>query len=377
MRIGNIELTSPFLAAPLAGVTDAPTRSLASEMGAALTFSEMVSGKGLMYENKNTEDLLYIRPEEYTMRRGDDGSVRELPETEGGNTCKLPEDGGRPVSNVGYQIFGREPDVMEWTAARLAGRDNIIIDINMGCPVPKIVKNGEGSALMNEPELAGEIVRAVVRGANAGANAGAAKQSAHDETWSAEKENSVMAKPVTVKMRAGWDDDHKNAVEVALACEEAGASAVTVHGRTRNQYYSGKADRDIIHQVKKALTIPVIGNGDIFSAEDAVRMMDETGCDGVMIARGSLGNPWIFREAKALWEGKPIPERPQLDEIYEMMRRHFEMLTEDKGERRSVFEMRKHIGWYMKGQPHAVQLRRRVNTITTAAELLEVLEERP
>lgn len=353
MRIGNIELTSPFLAAPLAGVTDAPTRSLASEMGAALTFSEMVSGKGLMYENKNTEDLLYIRPEEYMMRRGGDGSVRELPENEGGNTCKLPEDGGRPVSNVGYQIFGREPDVMEWTAARLAGRDNIIIDINMGCPVPKIVKNGEGSALMNEPELAGEIVRAVVRGANA------------------------SAKPVTVKMRAGWDDDHKNAVEVALACEEAGASAVTVHGRTRNQYYSGKADRDIIRHVKKALTIPVIGNGDIFSAEDAVRMMDETGCDGVMIARGSLGNPWIFREAKALWEGKPIPERPQLDEIYEMMRRHFKMLTEDKGERRSVFEMRKHIGWYMKGQPHAVQLRRRVNTITTAAELLEVLEERP
>jgi tRNA-dihydrouridine synthase B len=299
-------------------------------MGAALTFSEMVSGKGLMYGNKNTEDLLYIRPEERA---------------------------------VGFQIFGREPDVMEWTARKLAGRDNVLIDINMGCPVPKIVKNGEGSALMKEPELAGEIVRAVVRGAACGAQA------------EADGESSAEAKPVTVKMRAGWDDDHINAVEVALACEEAGAAAVTIHGRTRNQYYSGKANRDIIRRVKKELSIPVIGNGDIFTAEDAVRMMDETGCDGVMIARGALGNPWIFREAKALWEGKPVPARPGPDEIYEMMRRHFQMLMEDKGERRAVFEMRKHVGWYMKGQPHAAELRRRINTITTAEELMAALDK--
>jgi tRNA-dihydrouridine synthase B len=180
-------------------------------------------------------------------------------------------------------------------------------------------------------------------------------------------------RPVTVKMRAGWDEDSRNAVRVALACEENGAAAVTVHGRTRMQYYSGKADWEIIKQVKRELNIPVIGNGDIFSAEDAVRMMDETGCDAVMIARGALGNPWIFREANALWQGKPIPPRPQIDEIYEMMRRHFTMLTEDKGERRAVFEMRKHVGWYMKGQPHAAELRRNINTITRADELEKAL----
>ena len=323
MRIGNVELDNPFIAAPLAGVTDASTRSIASSMGAALTFSEMVSGKGLMYGNRNTEELLYIRPEE---------------------------------GPAGFQIFGREPDVMERTARSLADRSNAVLDINMGCPVPKIVKNGEGSALMKEPELAGRIVRAVCKGAMEGAGTA-----------------GIPAKPVTVKMRAGWDDDSINALEVALACEEAGASAVTIHGRTRTQYYSGKANRDIIRQVKRELTIPVIGNGDIFSAEEAVSMMDETGCDGVMIARGALGNPWIFREAAALWEGRPVPPRPRLDEIYDMMRRHFKMLMEDKGEKRAVFEMRKHVGWYMKGQPHATELRRRVNTINTAEELESVL----
>ncbi|MEE1169213.1 MAG: tRNA dihydrouridine synthase DusB [Anaerovoracaceae bacterium] len=322
MNIGNIQLKNPFLAAPLAGVTDAPARSLASMMGAALTFSEMVSGKGLMYNNRNTEDLLYIRPEE---------------------------------DNVAYQIFGCEPDVMEWTAKALAGRDNCILDINMGCPVPKIVKNGEGSALMKDPVLAGRIVSAVCRGASAGA------------------EEQRKIKPVTVKMRAGWDDDSRNAAEVALACEEGGASAVTIHGRTRMQYYSGKADWDIIRQVKSEIGIPVIGNGDIFTAEDAVRMLDETGCDAVMIARGAMGNPWIFREANALWEGRPVPPRPELDEIYDIMRRHFIMLMEDKGEKRSVFEMRKHVGWYMKGQPHAAELRRRINTITSAQEMEKAL----
>lgn len=304
-------------------------------MGAALTFSEMVSGKGLMYGNRNTEDLLYIRPEE---------------------------------GPTGFQIFGREPDVMQQTARSLAGRGNVVLDINMGCPVPKIVKNGEGSALMKEPKLAGRIVKAVCQGAREGA------RQLNPPDGGGIGSAVISAKPVTVKMRAGWDDDSINALEVALACEEAGAAAVTIHGRTRMQYYSGEANRDIIRQVKRELTIPVIGNGDVFSAEEAVRMMDETGCDGVMIARGALGNPWIFREAKALWKGIPAPAKPRLDEIYEMMRRHFRMLMEDKGEKRAVFEMRKHVGWYMKGQPHATELRRRVNMINTAEELESVLK---
>lgn len=349
MRIGNIELTSPFLAAPLAGVTDAPTRSLASEMGAALTFSEMVSGKGLMYENKNTEDLLYIRPEEYTMRRGDDGSVRELPETEGGNTCKLPEDGGRPVSNVGYQIFGREPDVMEWTAARLAGRDNIIIDINMGCPVPKIVNNGEGSALMKNPKLVEEILSSMVK---------------------------KVKKPVTVKFRKGFNDDSINAVEIAKIAESCGVAAVAVHGRTREQFYSGKADWDIIRQVKEAVQIPVIGNGDIFTPQDAKRMMDETGCDGLMIARGARGNPWLFaRTNHYLDTGELLPE-PDADEIARMILRHAEMQVEMKGEENGMKEMRKHIAWYTAGLPHSASIRRECNELETIEELKKMLETR-
>lgn len=359
MRIGDLELKNPFIAAPLAGVTDAPTRSIASRMGAALTYSEMVSGKGLMYSNRNTEDLLYIRPEEYLTDHGQEGATEDAGAT--GRTTER----GAAKTNVGFQIFGREPDVIEWTAKTLASRDNAVLDINMGCPVPKIVKNGEGSALMKEPELAGRIVAAAVSGARAGAD---------EINRDLPPEEHVRPKPVTVKMRAGWDDDSVNAVSVALECEKAGAAAVTIHGRTRDQYYSGRADRDIIREVKNALSIPVIGNGDIFSAGDAISMMEETGCDAVMIARGALGNPWIYREAAELWAGRPARQRPDIDEIYEMMKTHFSLLMEDKGEKRAVFEMRKHVGWYLKGQPHAAGIRRRINTITSAEELMAELE---
>ena len=315
MRIGNFRLKNPFIAAPLAGITDASTRTLNASMGAALCFSEMVSGKGLMYENVKTESLLHIR--------GDEGPVA-------------------------FQIFGRDPVVMKDTARRLAGCGNVILDINMGCPVPKIVKNGEGSALMKEPELAGEVIRAVVEGTDG-------------------------AKPVTVKMRAGWDEDPLNAPELAKIAEQAGASAVTVHGRTRMQYYTGKADRSIIKKVKESVSIPVIGNGDIMCAEDAVSMMEETGCDAVMIGRGMQGNPWIFRDMALAWEGKPVPDRPSDEEIFAMIMRHFELLSEEKGERIAFPEMKKHVYWYVKGRHGANEIKRRINAVTSAGEMREIL----
>ena len=315
MRIGNVRLKNPFIAAPLAGITDASTRTLNASMGAALCFSEMVSGKGLMYENVKTESLLHIRDDE---------------------------------GPVAFQIFGRDPVVMKDTARRLAGYGNVILDINMGCPVPKIVKNGEGSALMKEPELAGEVIRAVVEGTDG-------------------------AKPVTVKMRAGWDEDHLNAPELAKIAEQAGASAVTVHGRTRMQYYTGKADRSIIKKVKESVSIPVIGNGDIMCAEDAVSMMEETGCDAVMIGRGMQGNPWIFRDMALAWEGKPVPDRPSDEEIFAMIMRHFELLSEEKGERIAFPEMKKHVYWYVKGRRGANEIKRRINAVTSAGEMREIL----
>ena len=330
--IGNIELENPFFFAPMAGISDAPTRSLARSMGAALVYSEMVSGKGLLYNSKNTERLLNIYPEE------------------------------KPLA---FQIFGSEPLVLEETAKRLAKRDNAILDINMGCPVSKVIKNNEGCALMKDPYLAGKIVETAVKGTKKGL---------------LEKANSVKGnavpqeKPVTVKIRAGWDSNHINAVEVALAAQEAGAKAVAVHGRTRQQYYGGKADRKIIARVKEALHIPVIGSGDIFTAEDAKEMMEETGCDFVMIARGALGNPWIFREASALWQGKTVPPKPSTEEKKAMIIKHLEMLENEKGERTAVREMRKHVGWYLKGERGAATIRRKVNEALTAGELKQIVE---
>ena len=313
MKIGNIILDNPFFLAPLAGITDAPFRRICKEQGAGLVYSEMVSGKGLYYNDKATERLLKIYEDE------------------------------KPVA---FQIFGSEPEIISYTAKKLADRENCILDINMGCPVPKVVKNGEGSALLKNPKLVGTIIRAAV---------------------------SSTEKPVTAKIRIGWDSDSVNAVEIAKVIEDAGASAIGVHGRTREQYYSGKADWDVIRQVKEAVSIPVIGNGDVFSGQDAMNLKKETGCDFVMIARGALGNPWIFREALALWNGQEVPPAPLLGEKAALILKHFDLLLEEKGEYAAVREMRKHAGWYLKGIPGSASIRRQLNSIVKADILKETI----
>ena len=315
LKIGNLQLASPFMLAPLAGITDGPFRRLCGEMGAGLVCSEMVSAKGLWYKDKNTGRLLEILPGE---------------------------------ENVAYQIFGHEPEIMAFAARELENRENKILDINMGCPVPKIVKNGEGSALMKDPQLAHDIIAATV---------------------------AATRKPVTVKIRAGWDDNSKNAVEVAKAAEAAGAAMVAVHGRTREQFYSGHADWSIIADVKHALNIPVAGNGDVIDAESAKAMADQTGCDFIMIGRGALGNPWIFRDLNAAWRGEEIPAPPTKEDKKAMMLRHFEDTLELKGEYAAVREMRKHVGWYLKGVHGAAAFRGKVNQITDAWELRKAIGE--
>lgn len=370
-NIGNVRLANPFLLAPLAGVTDAPFRRICGEMGAGLVYSEMVSAKGLWYKDKNTDRLLEIL------------------------------DGEAPVA---YQIFGHEPEIMAEAVHMLNERNHVLLDINMGCPVPKIVRNGEGSALMREPDLAQRVVEAAV---------------------------SASTKPVTVKIRAGWNDAEKNAVEVAQAIEAGGASAVAVHGRTREQFYSGNADWNIIAAVKDAVRIPVIGNGDVTDVTAAYRMMQETGCDFVMIGRGALGNPWIFESLARAWtagafdalrpeaQGSEANQQgavgaqpavqdtdlsrqggsrnaagaqpagaavkvqqpgaaadpalyncaPSKEQKIAMMLRHFDDVYAHKGEYTAVREMRKHVGWYLKGIPGAAAFRGRVNQINDAAAL--------
>ena len=311
--IGDVELPNPFLLAPLAGVTDAVMRRLCEEQGAAMTCTEMVSAKGLYYGDRKTPKLLYIPPKS-------------------GITA--------------VQIFGSEPDVMSYAASALNSEPNKILDINMGCPVPKVVKNGDGAALMKNPDLVYDIVYAVVKNSE---------------------------KPVTVKIRKGFDEESINAVEVAKAISSAGASAVAVHGRTREQYYSGNADWDIIRRVKETVGIPVIGNGDVFTGKDGVRMMEETGCDFVMVARGAMGNPWIFKELNAAFHGEEAPPRPTVRELSMMMIRHLDELVQLKDEYSAVREMRKFVAWYTKGVKGAAKLRGKINNIETHAEMKEAL----
>lgn len=315
LKIGNVEIDGGIILGPMAGVTDLPFRILCKEQGADLIYTEMVSAKGIQYNNKNTESLLVVKDEE------------------------------RPVA---LQLFGADPYILSETAKKIEHRNFDILDINMGCPVPKVVNNGEGSALMKEPKLVGEIVKAV---------------------------SSAINKPLTVKIRKGFNDSHVNAVEIAKIIEDNGASAVAVHGRTREQYYSGKADWSIIKAVKEAVSIPVIGNGDVFTPEDAINLLKETGCDGVMLARGARGNPWIFKRIKEYMNTGILLDKPSVEEAVAMMLRHANMATQYKGEFVGIREMRKHVAWYTSGYPMATKLRLRVNEVNDFNELEELLNE--
>ena len=313
MTIGNITLDNNIILAPMAGVSDLPFRLLCHEQGAGLVCMEMISAKAILYHNRNTESLLEIHPQE------------------------------GPVS---LQLFGSDPAIMADIAARIEDRPFQILDINMGCPVPKIVGNGEGSALMKNPLLAGQIIEAVVK---------------------------AVGKPVTVKIRKGFDEEHVNAVEMAHVAQESGAAAVAVHGRTREQFYSGKADWDIIRRVKQAVSIPVIGNGDVVDGESALALLQQTGCDGIMIGRACQGNPWIFREVKNFLESGQICPRPTNREIVDTILRHARLQLQYKGEYIGIREMRKHVSWYSAGVPNSARFRAEINAMESMEELMNAV----
>ncbi|MCC0663260.1 tRNA dihydrouridine synthase DusB [Clostridioides sp. ZZV15-6597] len=314
MKVGNLELKNKVFLSPMAGVTDLPFRLICKEQECGLLYTEMINGKALCYDDENTKKMLKIEKEEHP---------------------------------VAVQIFGSEPDFMGRAAEIMNEYPNEILDINMGCPAPKVVKNGDGSALMKNPKLAEQVLKAVVKNSK---------------------------KPVTLKIRKGWDDNNINAVEIAKMAEACGINALAIHGRTREQYYTGKADWDIIADIKKNLNIPVIGNGDVFTIEDSINMLDKTGCDAIMIGRGAQGNPWIFKRINHYMNTGEILPEPTLNEKISTAIKHLKLAVEEHGEYVAVREMRKHIAWYLKGLRNSARLRDEINKIEDYQEVVSKLE---
>ena len=315
MKIGNLQLDNEVFLSPMAGVTDLPFRTICKEKGCGMLYTEMINAKALCYDDENTKKMLRMEKDEHP---------------------------------VAVQIFGSDPEFMGKAASIMNQYPNEILDINMGCPAPKVVKNGDGSALMRNPKLAAEVLSAVVKNSE---------------------------KPVTLKIRKGWDDDCINAVEIAKIAQECGISALAIHGRTREQFYSRKADWDIIAEIKQAIEIPVIGNGDVFEVQDAVNMLEKTKCDAIMIGRGAQGNPWIFNRINHYMKTGEILPEPTLEEKITTAIKHMNLAVAEHGDYVAVREMRKHIGWYLKGLKNSAKYRDQINKITDYKEVIAMLEE--